>query len=77
MVYNIKQIYRKVRHTISHECGHNPYSLKFSDFFSKTFLGFSKMDKKNVQNQFSQKSFGKNRFCDHNEKLASQHKKSF
>ena len=50
---------------------------KFSVFFSKTFLGISKMDKKNVQNRFSQKSFGKNRFCDHNEKLASHRKKSF
>jgi len=35
------------------------------------------MDKKNVQFSFSQKSFGKNRFCDHNEKLASHHKKYF
>jgi len=33
---------------------------KFSFFFPKTFLGISKMDKKNVQNRFSQKSFGKN-----------------
>jgi hypothetical protein len=50
---------------------------KISVFFSKTFLGISKMDKKNVQISFSEKSFRKILNLDHNEKLASGRKKHF
>ena len=55
MVYNITQIYRKVRHTISHECGHNPYSLKFRFFFPKLFWDFQKWTKKMSKINFPKK----------------------